>query len=67
MQHAACQGHVAMVVGCPLQGRRWPDVEKRFADMWGMALRALDDVKESVGYVSWVSSMIKRSNSLPII
>lgn len=30
-----------------------------------MALRALDDVKESVRYVFWVSSMIKGSNSQP--
>ena len=27
------------------QGRRWPDVESRFEQMWSMTLRALDDIK----------------------
>ena len=31
-----------------MQGRRWPDVESRFEQMWTMTLRALDDIKESV-------------------
>lgn len=30
------------------QGRRWAEVEGKFEAMWSMALRALDDIKESV-------------------
>jgi hypothetical protein len=71
MQYAACQGHVAMVVCCAPQGRRWPDVEKRFADMWGMALRALDDVKESVrldpGYLSVELQQTVHRDHLPCV
>lgn len=31
-----------------VQGRRWPEVRTHLADMWGMALRCADDIKESV-------------------
>eukprot|EP00873_Tetraselmis_striata_P043262 jgi/Tetstr1/463526/TSEL_008405.t1 len=31
-----------------LQGRRWEDVSGTFEDIWVMALRAMDDIKESV-------------------
>ena len=31
-----------------LTGRKWDDVALRFGDMWTMALRALDDIKDSV-------------------
>lgn len=30
------------------QGRRWADVGPDFEQMWGMTLRAMDDIKESV-------------------
>ncbi|KAK9795879.1 hypothetical protein WJX73_005986 [Symbiochloris irregularis] len=30
------------------QGRRWPDLQAHFEATWTMALRALDDIKESV-------------------
>lgn len=40
-------------VGCSVsagrwQGRRWEDVSATFEDIWVMALRAMDDIKESV-------------------
>lgn len=31
-----------------VQGRRWAEVRSRLADMWAMALRCADDIKESV-------------------
>lgn len=31
-----------------LQGRRWPDLKNKLADIWTMVLRAVDDIKESV-------------------
>eukprot|EP00951_Prasinocladus_malaysianus_P021327 scaffold176001_cov36-Prasinocladus_malaysianus.AAC.1 len=30
------------------QGRRWEEVSSRFEEVWVMALRAMDDIKESV-------------------
>ena len=30
------------------QGQPWPEVRSHLADMWGMALRCADDIKESV-------------------
>jgi len=42
-REAACLGLADL-----LQGRRWPAVADKFEAMWTMALRALDDIKESV-------------------
>ena len=33
------------------QGRRWPDVESRFEQMWSMTLRALDDIKVLIPFL----------------
>ena len=38
----------AQCVGDMVQGRRWAEVRGHLADMWGMALRCADDIKESV-------------------
>ena len=31
-----------------LQGRRWPQLQSQFEELWSITLRALDDIKESV-------------------
>ena len=62
-RQAACAALADLLQG----GRRWPQLAPHLAEFWGMALRALDDVKPSVRAQALATARTLRGTSLRLM